>query len=73
MKNVCKLSPKRRNYSNLMYCKQGQGSGWGSPKPHKELQIIESKKCSCCMRRAMFSVDKVYLSFAAGPCHTHPG
>lgn len=28
MKNVCKLSPKRRNYSNLMYCTQGRGLGW---------------------------------------------
>lgn len=50
MKNVCKLSPKRRNYSNLMYCTQGQGLGWvggrgGRPKPLKELQIIGSQQC----------------------------
>ena len=37
------LSPKQRNYSNLMYCTQGEGSGWGRPKPLKELQIMESK------------------------------
>lgn len=54
MKNVCKLSPKQRNYSNLMYCTQGQGlgsvGGWvggqmGRPKPLKELQIIGRKQC----------------------------
>lgn len=73
MKNVYKLSPKQRNYSNLMYCTQGEGSGWGHPKPLKELQIIESKQCLCCMRRAVFSMDILYLYFAAGPCHTHLG
>lgn len=28
MKNVCKPQPKQRNYSNLMYCTQGEGLGW---------------------------------------------
>ncbi len=31
------------------------------------------ERCLCSMRRAMFSMDILYLSFTAGPCHTHPG
>lgn len=74
MKNVCKLSPKQGNYSNLMYCTQArgfQGKGW--PNPLKELPITERKQCLCCTRRVMFSLDILYLLVAAGSCHTHPG
>lgn len=74
MKNVCKLSPKQRNYSNLMYCTQGQGlGGWA-----KGVVLNLSKGCRLLAVSNVYVGDNaskwwdisVCLSSAAGPCHT---